>query len=686
MPELESSGSIPFAGAAVAILFAAAIGLGGLVVRPAMANRWRSIDALLVRLTIGLNLLGMTGVVLGLTGVLANGRSVWLLAGLSLLWIPSKWWNSRVGKSNSHTTGATAGLPSSAGNTGGQATRGTLPPGQATRGTLPRGNAARSTPPRAQVTGGTHRRSLVGGLAGLLAIATAVMTLGPALCYPTGWDELVYHGVLPQRWLVQGWPAFYQDLPYSGFPSFGEILFWLMAPIENVIAPRLLAWACWILGLVCLYRLLRRRLSATTATVFTLAFTLSDTVLLISANCYVESILLLQVAALLLAVRLPGWRGPAGGAWPRAAILGILAGGAAAVKLTGCSVLAVPCIWYAGQLCLDRTRWRSVIGPWAIYVFVALCVALPFYVRPWLATGNPFYPYLCGWFTDDAAQLEMSRYHHDIGGFRFGVKSVAAFVDAPLLLAFRSENYDGRFGWQLLVLVLLAIVAVVSAGRRRLRPSVLWPLAVTVWFYVFWFATAQQARFAVHFVLALLLLATVGMRILPRKWRRLVLLTLVPAMLFSVPWWRSDYYFASWLTVAGRLTRTDYVHNVTDRVHLPLIQAIQALTSRDAKFLLLFEHRGFYLSRHYVIGTPFFQEGLFTPPEQFADAESVMNVLKQNEITHVVAAKVNPGPDQAPGWIERQQPFLRAVEQCVQQRQLIRRWESDEYVLLEVAK
>jgi hypothetical protein len=259
-------------------------------------------------------------------------------------------------------------------------------------------------------------------------------------------------------------------------------------------------------------------------------------------------------------------------------------------------------------------------------------------------------------------------------------------VDAPLLLAFRAENYDGEFGWQQLVLLVLAIVATVSAVRRRLRLVVLWPLAVAFWFYLFWFMTAQQARFAVSYVVGLVLLAGIGLRFLPSAWRQFVQLILLAAILFSVPWHRRDYYLASWLTVAGRLSHTTYVHNLTEHSYLPLIQAIHATTSPDARLLLLFEHRGFYLLRPYVIATPLFQDGPFSPPEQFADADAVLHILEAKEITHVVVAKANPSPDQAPEWVERQQPLLRALEQCVQQNRLVPRWESDGYALLEVAK
>ena len=628
MAELESLGSIPLALAAVIGLFGGAAGLGGLLVRAAAPRQPRWGEVLLLRLVAGLNLLGVTAIVLGWPGLLARGRSVWLLLALSSLAAADVWRRWRA------TAGAAVGW---------------------------------------------RRRWPQAGFAVL-----AILTLGPALCYPTDWDELVYHQVLPQRWLADGWPAFYPDLPHSGFPSLGEILFWLMAPVEGVIAPRLLIWSCWLLGLVCLYRLLRRRLAPGAAAVFALVFPLNDTVLLTSAHCYVEPILMMDAAALLLAAEFFRQRGSGARPWRGAVVMGVLAGGAASVKLTGCALLAVPALWYVGQAWRDRGRWRPAAGSLALCLLAALCVCFPFYLRPWLATGNPFYPYLCGLFTSDPARLEMSRHHHAIGGVAFGVKSVAAFVDAPLLLAFRARNYDGEFGWQLLVLVVLAAVGVASASRLRVRAVLWWPAAASFWLYCFWFATSQQARFAVPAALAFVPVAGSGLQRLRGAWRRLVLAVLAAAALASVPWQRSGYYWYSAVCAAGRLSRTDYVHNATNCVYLPLVGAIRARTPAGAKLMLLYEHRGFYLPRPHVIGTPLFQEAAFTPPERFGEAAAVMEVLVRDGITHLVMAKADPSPEQAPGWIERQQPLLRAIEECLRQGRLRGVWESEAYLLLEV--
>jgi hypothetical protein len=626
--EIESLGSIGGALAAATFLFAAAYGVGGLLVWPATAAR-DTIDRRLLRIAVGLSLVAGFGAALGMAKWLTGGRSLGLVLALTLL-------NALSLRRRSTAHGRSAQF--------------------------------------------AHRRESPWLAAPVFALA--LITLGPALAYPTGWDELVYHSVLPRRWLADGWPAFYADLPYSGFPSLGEILFWLVAPVESVIAPRLITWTCWILSLVMTYRLLRRSLAAASAATLMLVFALSETVLLISANCYVEAILMMNVAAMLLAMERHERERQLVGEWRHAAILGVLGGGAAAVKLTGLAVLVVPCLWYLGRDWRDR-RFRFLV-PCALYVTIASVTALPFYLRPWLLTGNPLYPYYAEWFTADPARLEMSRYHHGLGA-AFGLHSGVGFFAAPVLLAYDSLLYDGSFGWQLLIFIALAALAAIAArDRPRIRPFVLWPAVVAGWFYLFWNGTAQQARFAIPAILGLLLLAAIGLRRFHGNQRKLVLAALLAAALISGPWRTAGHYFGSWLSALHVISRTDYLNVSTEREYLPLIQAVAEHTPPDARLMLLFEHRGFYLPRPHVIGTPFFQEAGFTPPEQFKDIEKIMDLLGREQITHVITTNKPTGPDKLPAWLDRLAPFFAGLRQCVDQGRLHVIWESERYVLLEV--
>ena len=120
---------------------------------------------------------------------------------------------------------------------------------------------------------------------------------------------------------------------------------------------------------------------------------------------------------------------------PTALVLGVLGGGAAGVKLTGLAVLVVPLAWYL------VTRARPLLP--AVYVLTAAAVAFPFYLRPWLLTGDPFYPYYCQWFPADLARLEMSRYHHALGA-AFGLHDSPASWAGGFLLAFDQRSLRWR--------------------------------------------------------------------------------------------------------------------------------------------------------------------------------------------------------------------------------------------------
>jgi hypothetical protein len=145
--------------------------------------------------------------------------------------------------------------------------------------------------------------------------------------------------------------------------------------------------------------------------------------------------------------------------------------------------------------------------------------------------------------------------------------------------------------------------------------------------------------------------------------------------------------------VCGVISRADYVNELTappnrpdERDYLPLVRAIADQTLPDARVMLLFEHRSFYLPRDCVIGTPFFQELGFTPPEDFSDPARIMKVIARERISHVVMAKKPSGPDRAREWFDRLDPLFGGLAQCIEQGKLRAIWETERYVVLENAE
>jgi len=652
VPAVEALGSTPRAILAVALLLAAAWSVGGWFLSAHSRHDGRARRTAL-GIAVGLNMISFLGITLGQLRGLSGNRPAWLLAGLLI-----------------------PGLIR---------LRRAIFPGEAARP-----SAAEERRPSAPVSVAAPmrwgRRSMW-----IAASLLLLLTLGPALAFPAGWDELVYHMTLPRRWLASGEPAVYADLPYSAFPSLAETLFWLMGPIDSLIAPRLLSWSATLLAIGLLADLLRRTLPSAAALGLTFAFALSPAVLLVSANCYVESFQLLNLAAWFSLALAPAETPPAFRRSRRDAIAqGVLIGGAAAVKLNGLVWLALPILAavfrprpseIASRPEGLATPIRSQGMPLLLTLIVAVVVCAPFYVRPWLATGNPFSPYFAEWFSSDPARLETSRYHHAIAG-AFGVRSAATFLAAPVLLAWNDRLYDGSFGWQGLFVLGLAGVAVLARRRSSAGNAAPPILAVAIVLYGAWYATAQQARFLVPAALATTLLAGQGWSLLGTRLQIWTVPLLVGASLVSLPWKTAGYYLGSWETLAGRWTWSEYVDDGTDYRYVPLVQAVAERTPPEARLLLLFEHRGLYLPRPAVIGTPFFQEGDILSGHSGSPDELREGLVREG-FTHLVLARSPIGPDRALDWWERTEPVLRTIELAMANGTLRTVWESESHLILE---
>lgn len=522
-----------------------------------------------------------------------------------------------------------------------------------------------------------------GQTGGTLCILLCVLGFfaAPAFCYPTGWDDLVYHAVLPLRWLADGTPRIYGDLPYSGFPALGEIVFWTLAHLEGLIAPRLFIWTCWVTSVIMLFCLLKRSLAPWVAVAMVLAYALSRTQLMLAANTYVESLIALDLAAVCLLLRevQEHRRNPWRQRRKYLALIGALTGAALAVKLTGAVTALIPVAWVLTPG-LTRSR-QSRARDLAILTGAALAMAAPFYIRPWIATGNPVYPYFDSLFSQDQARQAASQFHHAIGRTKFGMPGVLAFVAAPLLLAFDYDVYDGAYGWQWIL-----VLASIAFGRRSLvrHPLARCSLIGAAGMYVFWQLTAQQARFLVPAVLAIYITAGPALGSLRASSQRAVAVLLVVAALAGLPFERSGYYAYSWLTALGRVPLADYIHTGTDEAYLPAADAVLSTCSPSDRVLLLFEHRSLYIPRPCTIGTPFFQSELFTESGELRSPAAVLDVLHSANVSHVLMALTSGGPDQIPAYVERMRPLAQSIGLLIKDGKLQKIWESDSHMLCKV--
>lgn len=515
----------------------------------------------------------------------------------------------------------------------------------------------------------------------LIFILPIVFTLGPALTYPSGWDELVYHLELPRRWHEAQALNVQLDLPYSALPSMLEAILTLTYPLESLITPRLLVWVIWLHGL-CMFRYACGRVcSHTNANCLTLAMVACPASLLISANCYVESLIWANTAGLLWVIVCSTRQLSHPITYP--ALLGLFIGGAIAIKMTSVGLLCLPI--FLAFIANDRAKLSALQA--ALVLLMAIGWASPFYLRTWCLVGNPVAPFYAQWFTNDVAWLVCSHYHHDLAVSNFGMRGLPGFLVGPSALAFAYELYDGSFGWQWLLLLLLLVVAVMRAsmldGPRRNFVRVC--IASACMFYGLWFLTSQQARFAIPLAMIVIFCAGIGIETYREPAQRGWRVALVGLSLVSIPWINFGYYLDSWFCVMKVRTPLDYVRDGVTDSYAELSLYLHEQLPKEAKCVTLFEHRLTYLPPQVEIATPYFQVKYFRSPS-VQTPENLMAELREAHISHVILTTNPLGPDVSSNRIEDQRQWFRNIDECLASGRLKVIWKSEFHAVAEVSE
>jgi len=264
---------------------------------------------------------------------------------------------------------------------------------------------------RAQRCAGVLGNALVLFLIALLAWRAAYC-FAPPLLGEADYDALEYHLAAPLEWLAAGRVSFLAHNVYANMPAGAEMLYALgLGCLPDFFSgycfAKLLGLGASVLSAFAVYAAARRmggrRAALAGAAIFFSGLWLAD----LASAPFVEHFLILYVTVAWSAFAAFAAHRPPPTAYRLLAVAGLAAGFAAATKYTAAVLVAAPlgaAVLVAGLLrAFPRPEPRTpdpepkprVVGTLAAAALVgalALAVASPWYVRNWLADGNPFYP------------------------------------------------------------------------------------------------------------------------------------------------------------------------------------------------------------------------------------------------------------------------------------------------------
>lgn len=436
-----------------------------------------------------------------------------------------------------------------------------------------------------------------------LALVSA-LTLFFALSPPTAsdYDSLVYHLAVPAQYLRAGRVV---ALPYdhhSYFPLTLEMLYAAGLAWRGAIFAKLFHWLMLPIGAALIHAIGRRHLSARAGLLGAALWVSLPVVQSEAATAYID--LGLAVFSLGAVFCFLNWHQTANPRWMAAC--GLFCGLCLGSKYLG----ALVCIWLAVWIIVLSLREKRSLRSLGPAVVLALVIGGGWYLRNWLLTGNPVYPFAFsifggkGWTADMAA-----AYAADQKAFGFGhgpldlLQLPWRLSFSPLNLRPSSETATYRFETAGMILSSILGPALLAFGApligiRRKPFAVGFALWTIVFLFSFWALTGQYLRY---------LLPAYALGSLACGWGVRQYLQGGPVLR-----WAAGLTLIAWLGFAPALTYYQ------DRGRLPVILGAETAadylrgfpgydamswasnnTPPNARFAVWGEPRCFYLQRDY---------------------------------------------------------------------------------------
>jgi hypothetical protein len=290
-------------------------------------------------------------------------------------------------------------------------------------------------------------------------------------------------------------------------------------------------------------------------------------------------------------------------------VAGAFAGAGAGMKYFGLfAALATALV-----VLLSAERGRRTVSLVAFGV-PAVLIALPWYLKNWIFTGNPLFPFVFGGASESArAAIDAALSYHG-----FGHSPLDALL-LPVRLMTHSDAFDGS-GW-LSPLVLVAPLALLD---KRVRRGAAVALAGCAVYGAFWFYTSQQARFLIPMFPVLSVLAALGLRAVAIRRVGRALAPAATALAIGAGLTVFAVYCAQFVpVVVGLETKEDFLSERTG-YYDGVAWLNRELGESDG---VLIDFASPYLEQPYVVWT-----SLLIPPE--ASAEEVRRLVRKKRLRY----------------------------------------------------
>ncbi len=338
----------------------------------------------------------------------------------------------------------------------------------------------------------------------------------------TEWDSLSYHLAVPKLYWMEGRIHYIPFTHHAQFPMTTQMLYLLglgLTNLKSAAVAKLFHWLFFVLcqlTLLCWGTAVKQR-NIRLGLIAAIFFGSLPIAIFEATTAYVD--LALTAYGLLCLFAIAKFHSQPDGRW--LVFAGIFAGAAAGTKYTGLlliGLLVLLGIWAIRRV--KEARW----GYLALGVLLALLIASPWYVKNWLWTGNPVFPFAYEVFGGRNWTKEMAQ-AYTISNREFGGgRDILTFLSMPFNLALNEIRFGqcarkwlgsckqqgecemqwkcGKFDNQDLPTLGMGVLplaltpaAIFALAFENLPFAISVPILAMLGWYAWWFMEAQYLRY-----------------------------------------------------------------------------------------------------------------------------------------------------------------------------------------------
>ena len=470
-------------------------------------------------------------------------------------------------------------------------------------------------------------------LAGLLLLICLLLGLFLVLTPAIGNDALTYHIGVPKLYLEHHGFYFIPGTLCSNYPLNNEMLYILALPLGGDIVAKGIHFAMAVFILIGMYQFTRRFVPGALFIFLPLVVFFSIPSVFVNAHM-AYSDLTITFYIFLSVYTFLNWVSRKQAEW--LVLCGVFTGLSMATKY---SALLLPFMGCLGILYVSRRQKidnRQALRFLGLYVLSALVVGSPFYIKNWVLTGNPLYPFLYSIFGGTGWDMELAR-QYDLFLESLGMgREFFDYLLLPWNVSFyakmNSPVFDGILGPAF-------ILTLPFAFWTRNTPAALKIVMVYCGItFLFWAASVHQIRYLIPIFpfLAIWVGYVLGYFRSHRLVFSLLLMLIVASLGFNVYHILKDFKVISPIhVVAGRESRNEFLDRMVPAYSM--FQYINtSLPEHSRIFFIYMKNPGYLCDRSYysdsVMESHTIEKILIgtTSPEQ------VYQQLKNRGFTHIL--------------------------------------------------